>query len=284
MRKFLIYFLIIQCFYGELQSQCSQFVVYQSKGENYIESKMQKTKLKIQTEVLKDEKIIVGLNSLVVVISNKEKVIKLNDKGSYSYDQIKDKCLNSKSNLTKEYVRYIGEKIIEKQEPQSAMVIKGAVYRSEAKFENETKTYPENNSVVENVENLEFRIDDETMNKEREFILYENGNKVVYSTTTNENKIVLPESVELKNDAIYLWKIGDQTSGDSVLNSFVVVSKNWKEDFLNDISLMKVEFDKDLKLLKDKDTEEREKMREQYKKEINDIDKKYKNDIKMQNK
>lgn len=284
MRNFLVFFLVVQCFYCELQSQCTQFVVYQSKGDNYIERNMQKAKLKIQTEVLKEEKIIVGLNSLVVVISNKEKVIKLNDKGIYSYEQIKDKCLNSKSNLTKEYVKYIGEKIIEKQEPQSAMVIKGAVYRSEAKFEDETKTYPENNSVVENVENLEFIIDDNSMDKEREFILYENGNKVIYSTSTNENKIVLPESVELKKDAIYLWKIGDQTSGDTVLNSFVVVSKNWKEDFLNDISLMKVEFDKDLKQLKDKDSEDRLKMKEQYKNEIKEMDKKYKDDIKKQNK
>jgi len=255
--------------------QCNEFAIYQSKGENYILKDKIREKIKIQTLIQESEKLKIGIASYVVIVSNKDKILKIDTKGIHNYNYLVGLCEKIKSNIAKLYFKYIGDKVAETQEPETAMIVERAVTNSQLEYLDSTSFtgFPENNSLVEDKQ-FTFEWKESVESDEKIFILYENGKKLIYNTKVKGNKITLPSDIKLNKDAMYFWKVSDNYNEDiSTYNTFVVVNKEWKENFLKDIYEMKVSFENETKKIRMENQEEINKVKEEYKKERENLKK-----------
>ncbi|MEI7982451.1 MAG: hypothetical protein WCI71_12425, partial [Bacteroidota bacterium] len=170
--------------------------------------------------------------------SGTDKALRLTNPGTYSYADLKSVCLKSQTSLTKEYMNYVAQSIIEKEEPKTAMVIKGAVYRTRMTFEKTDMILPPDSSVI-SLEKINFAWHHAANNAPRYLIIYENGVKEIYSRLLSDTTVSIQASL-FKPRTIYFWLVSaDQKPADKEARfTFVFGDKEWKSQFLDNENVM----------------------------------------------
>jgi|GEM_PF-611526 len=238
-RKILTFIILFSCPYAALP-QCIEFRIYRTKGEVTLlpgpvkGATLKNMKLNEQSEVN------IATGGYVILLSGNDKALRLTVPGKYSFSDIRSTCLKNQTTLTQEYLKYVAQSILEKEEPLTAMVIKGAVYRTKQVFEKADMICPADSSVITS-DVIRFTWHHPPGTPSKYLKIYENGVKEIYSkfhTDTTD----LVESRLFKPQKIYFWLVTpNQKPTDNELRfTFVYSNKEWKTEFLdNDDQMIK---------------------------------------------
>ncbi len=239
-------------------SQCTEFTVFQTKGE--VTMSQGTTSMAVQKNMKPGENSVlkIGQGSYAVLLSGNDKALRLIKPGSYAFADLQSMCRKSQTSLTREYMNYVAQSIIEKEEPKTAMVIKGAVYRSRTEFERTDMILPSDSSVI-SADKVTFAWHTSPAKKSRYLHIYENGVKNIYSRLLSDTTMSLP-SFLFKPQTIYFWLVSNSPdpSDKEVRFTFIHGDKEWKKEFLEDENVM-AELEREMQKTKKKIEQEKSK-------------------------
>lgn len=210
-------------------AQCDEFVVYQTKGDVKLLHGSASQAAQKNMKLGADSKLSLGQEAMVILLSGKDKALRLNSPGKYSIQDIRSVCMKNQSSLTKEYVNYVAKSILEKSEPLTAQVIKGAVYRSKTEFEKTAMILPADSSVITSA-SLTFTWHVESFDSPVYLLIYENGVKEVCSKMLSDTTITLDAGM-FKPDLIYFWLVSSSPtpSDKEVRFTFLIGEPDWQD-------------------------------------------------------
>jgi hypothetical protein len=226
------------CFSFDALPQCNEFMVFRTKGDVKL---IRGTKASVTLKNMKIEEsdqLRLGPESYAVMLSGSDKALRLTVTGIYSYTDLRSMCQKNQTSLTREYMNYVAQSIIEKEEPKTAMVIKGAVYRTRMQYEKSDMILPPDSSVVSS-EMVNFSWHRAADNSARYLIILENGVKEIYSKLLSDTTISLQASL-FKPQTIYFWLVStnQKPSDKEARFTFVFGDKEWKTEFLDNENVM----------------------------------------------
>ena len=265
MRK--IYLLLFLFFPYFAWTQCDDFVVFQVKGSVSMNENGGKLQLKKNVVIPSNCKIFISNNSSLVLLCGNDRALSITNPGFYTYENLKSACLKNKSSLSKEYFKYVAQKIIEKEEPQTVMVIKGAVYRTKKTYEYTSMIQPKDSAIISS-DSLKFVWHKPINEKSIYFLLYENGVNKLINVNCKDSSLSLSTSIFKKN-TIYFWIVSNSETpnDDEVRFHFIYDDWDWKENYLINMETIKEDFIKKGDLMKGKFIQEQEQKKEEYLKE-----------------
>ena len=240
MKSTLLFALVLLSISTAVFPQCNEFKIYRTKGDvTLLPVPLKGTELK--NVKLKEQSVLnIPQDGYVILLSGSDKALRLKTPGKYLYSDIKTICQQSQTSLTTEYLKYVAQTITEKEEPLTAMVIKGAVYRTRQVFEKTDMILPADSSVISS-ELIRFAWHPTPGIPSKYLKIYENGVKEIYSKSLSDTTVAI-ESDLLNPQAIYFWlvTVNQQPKDDEIRFTFVYGEKEWKTDFLdNEDQLMK---------------------------------------------
>jgi len=148
MKHSVIILLFLLAMVGRTLAQCDEFTVFRTKGEvNLVKGGVTAIAEK-NAKLMPGLQLKVGAGSYAILISGSDKALRVTSPGTFSYGELQTLCRKNQSSLTKEYLNYVAQSIIEKEEPKTAMVIKGAVYRTLGVYEKADMILPADSSVI----------------------------------------------------------------------------------------------------------------------------------------
>lgn len=238
--------------------QCTEFTVFQIKGEVTLTREAARMVVQKNMKLGRNDIIKIGTGSYATLLSGNDKALRLTIPGSYAYADLQSMCQKTQTSLTREYMNYVAQSIIEKEEPKTAMVIKGAVYRSKTEFEKTVMILPPDSSVI-SADKVTFAWHASPNKKSRYLHIYENGTKNTYSRLLSDTSMTLP-SFMFKSQTIYFWLVSNlpDPSDNEVRFTFVHGDKDWKKEFLEDENVM-VELERQMQKTKKKIEQEKAK-------------------------
>lgn len=247
----LIYLLFILSVYAH--AQCTDFIIYQAKGEVDVLQGSDVVAAKKNMKLTANCKLSLGPESAVILLSGKDKALRLTTPGMHPMATIKATCMKNQSSLTKEYLNYVAQSILDQGEPKTAMVIKGAVYRTRTEFEATPMILPLDSSVV-TVDPVTFAWHSGTPGVPKYLLIYENGVKEVFSKMVVDTTLAVDASL-FKPETLYFWLISnsDAPSDKEPRFTFLSGEPDWQDKFLDEQweATMK-ELEGDLDALQDK--------------------------------
>ncbi len=240
MKSPFLVFLILFSSAGAAFCQCAGFKIYRTSGEVYLmPGPVKGTALK--NRILNEQSVLnVEAGGNVILLSGSDKALRITKPAKYTYADIHTMCQQNQTSLTKEYIKYVAQTITEKEEPMTAMVIKGAVYRTKEIFERTDMILPADSSVI-STETILFAWHPTPGVASKYLKIYENGVKEIYSRLLSDTTIVLQAELFLPQK-LYFWLVtsNQQPTNDEVRFNFVRSNPDWKTEFLNlDDQLMK---------------------------------------------
>jgi hypothetical protein len=214
--------------------QCSDFIVYQSKGEvKMVLGNAEQPAVK-NLKLVNGCSLSLGPESAVILLSGKDKALRLTTPGNHPLAEIRATCMKNQSSLTKEYLNYVAQSIMDKGEPKTAMVIKGAVYRTRTEFERSAMILPADSSVVSG-DPVTFAWHIGTPGIPKYLLIYENGVKEVCSKMVSDTTLSIDASL-FKPGVIYFWLVSNSnTPSDSEPRfTFLIGEPDWQYKFLDE--------------------------------------------------
>ena len=233
-------------------AQCSEFILYQAKGDVKVMQGSDSRLVQNNMKLTGDMHLLLANNTCVILLSGKDKALRLNVAGNYSMSEIKATCLKNQTSLTKEYLKYVAQSIIESGDPGTAMVIKGAVYRSRTEFEKTAMIEPADSSVVSS-EQVTFTWRMGTAGVPKYLLIYENGVKQVYSGMLADTSVSINAEL-FKPGVIYFWlvSLNDIPSDKEPRFTFTYGETDWQSKFLEEWSATMEELNNDVDGLQQK--------------------------------
>lgn len=216
------------------QAQCDDFVVYQTKGKVLLLQGTSSVPVQKNIKLNPDLKLSVAKDALVILVSGKNKALRINSAGTYSFADLKGMCMKNQSSLTKEYFNYVAQSTMEKGEAKTAMVVKGAVYRSRNQFGKPVMVLPADSSIVSGGK-ITFTWRKGKAGTQKHLIIYEKGVKKIYSKLLADTCITL-ESTMFKHKMIYFWLVTSSATPSDKEPRFTFISTDadWQEKFLDE--------------------------------------------------
>ncbi len=220
-------FVLLAAFSLAARAQCNDFIIYQAKGEVKVlqegASRPAVKNMKLSGEI----SLTVGTESAVILLSGKDKALRITEPGSHTLAEIRATCMKNQSSLTKEYLNYVAQSILDKGEPKTAMVIKGAVYRTRTEFEKTPMILPADSSVVSG-DTMVFKWH-LTPGVPKYLLIYENGVKEVWSKMLADTTQAIEVSL-FKPGVIYFWLVsGSITPSDKEPRfTFLLGEPDWQ--------------------------------------------------------
>lgn len=183
--------------------------------------------------ILGNIQLIAGQNSSAVLLMGTNKALNIDGPGVYSFDDLKALCIKNQTSLTSQYIKYIANSIIKKEEPKTAMVIKGAVYRTKTAMERVNMILPADSSVIDS-DSIHFLWNKPDENEPLFLVIYENGVKEIYRNQFSATSTTLNTSL-FKPQTIYFWLVSKNAvpGNDEIHSSFVIGEKQWKTQLLD---------------------------------------------------
>ena len=247
MKRPLFIFFLLLIFQTSTLAQCNDFVIYYTKGEVTIMKGLSKGTARKNMKMEEGSQLVIGNEASVILLSGNDKALRLATPGKLSFGDIRATCQKNQTSLTKEYMKYVAQSIMEKEEPQTAMVIKGAVYRTRTEFEKTRMILPQDSSVISS-DSIRFSWQKPADTAGAYLLIYENGVKEIFSQQISDTTLIL-ESFLFKPQTIYFWLVSSspKPSDKEVRFTFVYGDKEWKTEFLNewDKTMMELEGDLD---------------------------------------
>jgi len=265
MRKiFLILFLFFPLF---VLSQCDKFSVFQIKGIVTYTDNGKKLNLNKNDLISKTGKLFVNSNSSIVLLCGNDKALTLSQSGFYSYEYLKSACIKNKTTLTREYFKYVAQKIVDKEDPKTVMVIKGAVYRTKGVFEQVAMIQPKDSAIISS-DSLKFIWQKPKNINALYFILYENGLKKILNISCKDTCLTINSNILMQNK-MYFWLVStnENPTNNEVRYHFIFDDKNWKENYLINMESIKEELLNKGEKMKEKNIQDQEQKKEEYLKE-----------------
>lgn len=216
------------------QAQCNDFIIYQAKGEvNLLQGNTTQPARK-NLKLTSDCSLSLGAEAAVILLSGKDKALRLTKPGTLTMTEIRATCMKNQSSLTKEYLNYVAQSILEKSEPKTAMVIKGAVYRTRTELEPTPMIEPADSSVTSD-DPVTFAWHLGTPGIPRYLLIYENGVNVVYSKMLSDTTQTIEANL-FKPDVIYFWLVStsDTPSDKEPRFTFIAGESDWQTKFLDE--------------------------------------------------
>jgi len=232
MKKFIFFlFFCCMCIFT-VNAQCDEFTVYNTKGNVTIENGTSRVPAKKNMKILKGSVLQVAPESSVILLSGSDQALRIATSGSYNYQGIYSLCKKNQTSLTKEYVKYVAQSVIEKEEPITAMVVKGAVYRTRTVFEKTDMILPADSSVISS-DPVVF-VWHPTLGAPLYLNIYENGVNEIYSKQLSDTTVMVGSSI-FKPQTLYFWLVSPnrKPTDKEVRFTFVYGKKEWKTDFLD---------------------------------------------------
>ena len=233
MVRFMTAFISFSIITLRLSAQCDDFTVYHSIGEVIIKQGSLLTPVKKNMKIKPGAILQIGEKSSVILLTGNDKALKLSQPAILTYSGLSANCQKNQSSLTHEYLKYVGQSIIEKEEPQTAMVIKGAVYRTRAEFSNSLMRLPADSSVITS-DSVRFAWRSPVESTPRYLLIFENGVKLVYSSQMTDTTVTLPNR-EFKPGTIYFWLVSssDTPADNEPRFTFVHGTSSWQNTVLD---------------------------------------------------
>lgn len=214
-------------------SQCNEFIIYRTKGDVTLHPGSIKGILLKNHRLNEQSSLIVPPDGSVILLSGTEKAMRINTPGTYSYGNIKTTCQKNQTTLTIEYLKYVAQSIMEKEEPLTAMIIKGAVYRTRKSFEVTDMILPSDSSVISS-DIIRFSWRPTPGIASKYLKIYENGVKEVYSKLHSDTTVIIGSDL-LKPKVLYFWlvTVNPKPTDNEVRFNFVFAEKNWRAEFID---------------------------------------------------
>ncbi|MCK9203041.1 MAG: hypothetical protein M0P58_01225 [Bacteroidales bacterium] len=219
-------------------SQCDEFMVFRTKGDvKMIKGSVVQPAQK-NMKAGSNCQLKVGANSYAILISGSDKALRLTSPGTFSYSDLQSMCRKNQTSLTKEYMNYVAQSIIEKEEPKTAMVIKGAVYRARTVYEKTDMVLPADSSVISS-DLLDFVWHRSPGIDSKYILIYENGAREIYSKKISDTTVSISSTL-FKPETIYFWLVStNQKPADNEPRfHFVYGDKEWKTEYLDNENVM----------------------------------------------
>jgi len=227
--------------------QCIEFRIYRTKGEvTLVPGPVKGAALKNMK--LNEQSVLnIASDGYVILLSGNDKALRLTVAGKYFFGDIKSTCLKNQTTLTQEYLKYVAQSIIEKEEPLTAMVVKGAVYRTRQVFEKTDMILPADSSVISSGV-IRFTWHHTPGTPSKYLKIYENGVKEIYSKLHADTTVLVGSGL-FKPQNIYFWLVtpNQKPTNNEVRFTFVYGDKEWKTEFLDNDSQMFKQLENDLK-------------------------------------
>lgn len=233
MKRYLL-ILVFALFSSVVDAQCDEFIVYQTKGKVLLLQGTASVAAKKNTRITNETKLSVAADAMVVLVSGKNKALRINTPCTLSFADLHAMCMKNQSSLTKEYFNYVAQSTIEKGEAKSAMVVKGAVYRSRNKFGKPLMVNPADSSIVQGGK-VTFTWRRDKSNTPKHLFIFENGVKKIYSKQLTDTCITLESSL-FKHKVIYFWLVSSSpTPADQEPRfTFIHPDADWQKKFLDE--------------------------------------------------
>jgi hypothetical protein len=219
---------------AQLRAQCDDFSFYYVSGSVFIKQGSILTAAKKNLDLVPGSVLQIGNESSVILLTGPDRALRLSQQGNLTYANLQDICRKNQSSLTSQYVKYVAHTLIEKQESQTAMVIKGAVYRTRATFTNSLMRTPPDSSVIAS-DSVVFSWQQPPDNKPAFLLISENGVKSVYLSPVSGTTMVLPARI-FREGMIYFWLISKSPtpSDNEPRFTFVLGTHNWQTIVLDE--------------------------------------------------
>jgi hypothetical protein len=242
-----------------LQAQCTEFTVFHTKGEVKLLKGADATPARKNMKLEGDVRLSIGQDANLILLCSKDKALRMGTPGTLTMAEIRATCLKNKSSLTKEYINYVAQSIIDKGEPKTAMVIKGAVYRTRNNFEPTAMIAPADSSTVStNPVTFTWRLG--TPGVPKYLLIYENGVREICSKMLADTTFSLDASL-FKPEVIYFWLVSaSSTPSDKEPRfTFIYGEPGWEDKFLEDWSATLEELENDTDALMQRMKEKKQK-------------------------
>ena len=238
--------LILLCISTVVFSQCNDFIIYRTKGDVTLHPGSIKGNLLKNQRLNEQSSLNVSPDGSVILLSGTEKALRINTAGTYSYGNIKLTCQKNQTTLTIEYLKYVAQSIMEKEEPLTAMVIKGAVYRTRKSYEPTEMILPMDSSVISS-DIIRFSWHPTPGIASKYLKIYENGVKEVYSKLHSDTTVIIGSEL-FKPKVLYFWLVTTnlKPTDDEVRFNFVYAEKNWRTEFIDNEDLWMKELEGEL--------------------------------------
>jgi len=213
--------------------QCTSFITYHTKGDVALLRSGVSTPLKKEMKIDPGTVLRVGTGGSVILLTGNDKALRLTQPVTLSYSDLSVACRKNQSSLTQEYMKYVAQAIIEKEESQTAMVVKGAVYRTRAEYSNCLMRIPADSSVITE-ESIRFAWQPPADDTPRYLLIYENGVKRIFSQKVSDTTLTLPIS-GFKPATIYFWLVttSENPSDNEPRFTFVHGTPQWQNTILD---------------------------------------------------
>jgi len=246
MKRILLLVAILGFFQLTSIAQCDDFIIYHTKGNVTFIKGISKGTPRKNMKLEEGTQLVIGTEASVILLSGNDKALRLASPGKLSFGDIHSLCQKNQTSLTKEYMKYVAQSIMEKEEPQTAMVIKGAVYRSRTEFEKTEMILPEDSSVISS-DSIRFAWHKPAGPAGNYLLIYENGVKEIFSQQLSDTTITL-EAFMFRPQTIYFWLVSPtpKPSDKEVRFTFVYGEKEWKTEFLDEWDKTMKELEGDL--------------------------------------
>jgi len=250
MKRTLIFIAVFTIFSMSLQAQCDEFVIYRAKGSVNLLQGTTSVAAQKNMRLVGDTRLNIGKDAAVILLSGKDKALRITTPGTFTLAWIRATCMQNQSSLTKEYLNYVAQTIIDQGEPKTAMVIKGAVYRSRTVFEKTPMILPADSSVITN-DPVIFTWKPGAAGTPKYLLIYENGVKEVFSKLVSDSSLTL-EASHFKPQSIYFWLVSNTlTPSDKEPRfTFLLGGHDWQTKFLDQWNLTMKELEGDIDSLK----------------------------------
>jgi hypothetical protein len=233
MKKLSVTSVVILLFSLAAYTQCDEFIIFRTKGDVSIIKDGKKGPAVKNMKLEATGRLLVGKEASVILLSGNDKALRLTNPGNHTLMDISSMCRSKQTSLTREYLNYVAKSIIDKGEPKTAMVIKGAVYRSKKVFERTMMILPPDSSVI-STDFLTFTWHKDIKNPSKYLHIYENGVNEIFSRSLSDTTLTI-STEQFKPQTIYFWLVSNyaQPSNDEVRATFVFGDPDWKNEFLN---------------------------------------------------
>jgi hypothetical protein len=225
--------LILVCNSHMVFSQCTEFIVYRTKGDVTILPGFVRGIALKNTRLNQQSVLNVAPEGSVILLSGNDKALRIALPGNYSYTEIVNTCRKTQTSLTREYIKYVAQAITEKDEPLTAMIIKGAVYRTRKVYEKTDMIQPADSSVI-SADIVRFAWHATPGIALKYLKIYENGVKEVYSKSFSDTTTIIgSELFTPQNFYFWLVTVNQKPTDNELRFNFVFGDKDWKTEFLD---------------------------------------------------
>lgn len=225
--------------------QCSNFTVYSFNGNVSVLYAGNKQPVTKNLHLNERNKLEIGSNSRVILLAGDQKAIRLEKAGSFTYTDLQNECRKNITSLTSEYVKYIAESVMNKDEPATAMVIKAAVYRSQDEYIKAPMLAPPDSSVLTGKQ-IAFawkRVNECAM----PFLtVVENDKKVIMSKQISDT-VFHAERTMFMTGKVYSWVVSPFQNPPANIPKFhfVLGEKDWENKALDELDRMMMPYNEE---------------------------------------